>query len=399
MVSGTLRKDLPEPVGSRLNASSPNRDPKVCETQSEGSECVQSSAGPERIWIDLDNSPHVPFFIPIIEELQKRGYSTFLTARDAYQVVELLELHHLACKRVGRHYGRLKVMKVFGAIYRALQLIRVAMKEDLALAVSHGSRSQLIAAAVLRIPSVVIFDYEYARSLKVINPTWTMMPEVIYPEADPHRHERALKYPGLKEDVYVPRFCPDPSLRSRLGVSDQEIMVTVRPPASEAHYHNPKSDALFHGVIEFLGQKPEVRTVLLPRNERQDVAIRHEWPELINSGKVIIPDHVVDGLNLLWCSDLAISGGGTMNREAAALGVPVYSIFRGEIGGVDRYLSESGRLVLLEKIEDLSSRIRLRRWERPEVPARIQADTLSVIVGNVVSILEQKRPVMSGVTP
>ena len=133
--------------------------------------------------------------------------------------------------------------------------------------------------------------------------------------------------------------------------------------------------------------------VLLPRNERQSMSIRNEWPELIQSGKVIIPDHVVDGLNLLWFSDLAISGGGTMNREAAALGVPVYSIFRGSIGGVDRYLSESGRLVLIEKVEDLSSKINLRRWERPKIPARTQADTLSAIVGNLVSILENKRPV------
>jgi len=353
---------------------------------------VQSSEGRKRIWIDLDNSPHVPFFIPIIEELEKRGYSIFLTARDAYQVVELLDLYHLSCKKIGRHYGKSKTMKVIGTGYRALQLLRTAGKEDLALAVSHGSRSQLIAAAILRIPTIVIFDYEHARSLKGIRPTWTMMPEVIYPNGDPHHNKRALKYPGLKEDVYVPRFRPDPSIRSRLGVSDQDLMVTVRPPASEAHYHNPKSDILFHAVIESLGQKQDVRTVMLPRNERQAVSIRNEWPKLIESGKVIIPDHVVDGLNLLWFSDLAISGGGTMNREAAALGVPVYSIFRGAIGGVDRYLSESGRLVLLEKVEDLSSKINLRRWKRPEVPASPQSDTLSAIVGNVVSILEHERP-------
>jgi hypothetical protein len=360
---------------------------------------VQSSEGRKRIWIDLDNSPHVPFFIPIIDELEKRGYSIFLTARDAYQVVELLDLHHLSCKKIGRHYGKSKTMKVIGACYRALQLIRAARKEDLALAVSHGSRSQLIVAAMLRIPSVAIFDYEYAKSLKAIRPTWTMMPEVIYPDGDPHHNERALKYPGLKEDVYVPRFCPDPTTRSRLGVSDQELMVTVRPPASEAHYHNPKSDDLFHAAIDFLGQKPEVRTVLLPRNERQAVWVRNEWPELIKSSKVIIPDHVVDGLNLLWFSDLAISGGGTMNREAAALGVPVYSIFRGAIGGVDRHLSESGRLVLIENVEDLSSKISLRRWKRPETPPKSQNDTLSAIIHNVVSILEPKHQAMPRVTP
>jgi hypothetical protein len=349
----------------------------------------------KKIWIDLDNSPHVPFFVPIVEELEKRGYSIFLTARDAYQVTELLDLFQVSCQRIGRHYGKYKLKKVIGACYRALQLVRAAQKENLALALSHGSRSQLIAARVLRIPSLVIFDYEYARTLKSMNPTWTMMPEVIYPNGDSSQAKRALKYPGLKEDVYIPRFCPDPSMRSSLGVSDQELMVTVRPPASEAHYHNRKSDNLFHAAIHFLAQKPAVRSVLLPRNERQEAAIRQEWPDLIKSGKIIIPDRVLDGLNLLWFSDLAISGGGTMNREAAALGVPVYSIFRGTIGGVDRYLSETGRLVLIEKVEDLSSKICLRRWDRPATPATVQTNTLSVIVDNLVSIVELNHPAMA----
>ena len=268
----------------------------------------------------------------------------------------------------------------------------MAQKEDLTLAVSHGSRSQLIAAAILRIPSLVIFDYEFVTRWTTIFPRWTMMPEVIFSKAASHHNGRALKYPGLKENVYLARFNPDPGIRSRLGVANGHLMVTVRPPASEAHYHNPESEKLFRAAIDFLAQKPEVRTVLLPRNERQAGMIRRTWPELVTSGKIIIPDHVVDGLNLLWFSDLAISGGGTMNREAAALGVPVYSIFRGTIGAVDRYLSETGRLVMIEKVEELSSKIFLRRWDRPKTPVTTQTNTLSAIVDNLVSILESRRP-------
>ena len=348
--------------------------------------------GSKRVWIDLDNSPHVPFFAPIIEELERRGYPTYVTARDAYQVAELLDFHRLSCKTVGRHYGKRKVMKAAGGLYRALQLTRVALKEDLTLAVSHGSRSQLIAAAILRIPSLVIFDYEFVTRWTTIIPTWTMMPEVIFSKAGPRHNGKTLKYPGLKENVYLARFSPDPGIRSRLGVANGHLMVTVRPPASEAHYHNPESDRLFQAVIDFLALNPEVRTVLLPRNERQAGMIRSTWPELVTSGKIIIPDHVVDGLNLLWFSDLAISGGETMNREAAALGVPVYSIFRGTIGAVDRYLSETGRLVMVEKVEDLTSKIRLRRWDRPRTPMTTQTNTLSAIVDNVVSILESRPP-------
>lgn len=357
---------------------------------------MQSSEGPGKIWIDLDNSPHVPFFLPIIEELEKQGYPTYLTARDAYQVVELLDLHHLACRRIGRHYGKSKFMKVMGTCVRALQLIRAAWKEDLALAVSHGSRAQLIAAAIMRVPSLVIFDYEFAQGLEAARPTWTMMPEIIFSEVDPARTKRAMRYPGLKEDAYIARFRPDPAIRAGLGVAGNDLMVTVRPPASEAHYHHAESDGLFHAMIDFLSQKPAVRMVVLPRNERQAASIRNTWPELIKSRGLIIPDHVVNGLNLLWYSDLVISGGGTMNREAAALGVPVYSIFRGTIGAVDRYLAKAGRLVLLERAEDFESKIRLCPWERPEFPEKCQTATLSAIVGNIVSILKPRPSSVAG---
>jgi len=354
---------------------------------------VQGSNRTKRIWIDLDNSPHVPFFAPIIEELEKQGYPTFLTARDACQVVELVDLHRFSCEKIGRHYGKNKFMKVMGTCYRALQLIRAARKEDLTLAVSHGSRSQLIAAALLRIPSLLIFDYEFAQGLKAINPTWKMMPEVIFAEANSAHTKRAMKYPGLKEDAYIARFGPDPAIRSRLGVAEQDLMITVRPPASEAHYHNPKSDDLFRAVIDFLGQKTGVRMVVLPRYEPQAASIRNTWPELIDSGAIIIPDRVVNGLNLLWYSDLVISGGGTMNREAAALGVPVYSIFRGKIGAVDHYLARTGRLVLLESIEDIPRKINLSRRERPATPRTGDRRTLDSIVENIVSIVESKHPV------
>jgi predicted glycosyltransferase len=172
-------------------------------------------------------------------------------------------------------------------------------------------------------------------------------------------------------------------------------MITVRPPASAAHYHNPESDRLFHAMVDFLGRKPGVRMVVLPRYERQAASIKNTWPELINSGAVIVPDHVVNGLNLLWYSDLVISGGGTVNREAAALGVPVYSIFRGAIGAVDRYLSQAGRLVLLERVEDFNSKIRLCPWQRPETPGNGQTGTLSAIVGNIVSILNSRHSSMA----
>ena len=349
------------------------------------------AAAKGKIWIDLDNSPHVPFFAPIVQELAKRSYSIVLTARDCFQVRELADLFHLNYKLIGRHYGQNKIRKMAGLCLRALQLIPTILKEKPALAVSHGSRSQLIVSTVCRIPSLFLVDYEFATGFALMRPTWLMCPEVIPDSAIPLYSDRSVKYPGIKEDVYVSRFVPDPGIRSQLGLQEQDLVVTIRPPASEAHYHHPQSDELFEGAVEFIGKKAEVKLVALPRNEKQAIYLRKRWPELFSNGTMRVPEEIVDGLSLIWHSDLVVSGGGTMNREAAALGVPVYSIFRGKIGAVDQYLSKTGRLVLIEGSEDLRDKILLVRRERPERPQVRPTAALSFIVEQIVLAAESQR--------
>ena len=351
------------------------------------------------IWIDLDNSPHVPFFAPIIQELERRGHSITLTARDAFQVCELGNLFGLSYKQVGRHYGRHRILKAYGLCVRTLQLFPTAFCARPDLALSHGSRSQLLAAAIRRIPSLVILDYEFARSLVFLAPTWVMVPDVIPSSAIHCDKHRILRYPGIKEDVYVPGFKPDPSIKAQLGLNGNSVVVTVRPPASEAHYHNSGSDKLFDDVINFLSRAPRVRVVLLPRNGRQETSVRRRWPDLFSTGKIIVPGHAVDGLNLVWHSDLVISGGGTMNREAAALGVPVYSIFRGQIGAVDRYLSDTGRLTFLGSSQDLRTKLILDRRPRSLGLPTAAGDTLAVIVDNIVTAGGVKLPTATTTKP
>jgi len=167
----------------------------------------------------------------------------------------------------------------------------------------------------------------------------------------------------------------------------------LRPPATEAHYHNRDSEMLFNETLRFLAKQPGLRVVVLPRSVVQNEQIRKDWADLVSLGKVIIPEEAVNGLNLIWFSDLVISGGGTMNREAAALGVPVYSIFRGKLGAVDRYLAENGRLVLIESVQEIATKIRLTRWKRPARPNNSSGAVLQSIISSVVSILEKSRPV------
>ena len=353
----------------------------------------QLSNGPTKtVWIDLDNTPHVPFFIPIIDELKKHGIEVVLTARDMYQTRELLEFFHLDCQVIGSHYGKNKVLKVLSNCVRTALLAPIAATSRPDLAVSHGARAQLLVSKVFGIRTMMLHDYEHSTKTGFIESDWILVPDMIPEGAMSKRTNHVLRYPGLKEDVYVPRFQPDPSIRKELGISENELVVVVRPPATEAHYHNPESDVLFAETMRFLGSIPKVRAVTLPRNSRQGKQLQSDWRKLISDGRMIIPSSPVDGLNLIWHSDLVVSGGGTMNREAAALGVPVYSIFRGKIGAVDRYLAEQGRLTLIEHPEDVRAKINVCRWARPSHPSSDSRPALSFIVNSILSVLEAQDP-------
>lgn len=386
-----MQSSTTDPGASPVTSAAIAQNSVVMPLNASSQRLVVAATRPKKIWIDLENSPHVPFFKPIIQELQKRGHSVVLTARDCFQVCELADLFQLPYKRVGRHYGKNTLAKLAGLCIRVGQMAPLVLREKPDLAVSHGSRSLFLLSSLLRIPSITIFDYEYSKWINLFKPAWVMMPEVMPDSAAAGiDKDRLLRYPGIKEDVYAPAFQPDPSLRARLGLAEDDLVVTVRPPANEAHYHNPESELLLDAVFDFLGERPETKAVLVPRTTKQGNELRRRWPHLFERRQVFIPEHVVDGLDLIWASDLVISGGGTMNREAAALGVPVYSIFRGRIGAVDRYLESAGRLTLIESAAQVRSKLNLRPRVRTAKPQVDQHNTLQAVVDNIVMALGAK---------
>jgi len=352
----------------------------------------------KKIWIDLDNSPHVPFFRPIIDDLRKKGYEVFVTARDAYQVRELLEFYGIDSKVVGKHYGKYKLLKALGTCWRAVALTSMIRRAKPDISVCHGSRGCLITSKLLKIPNLTLTDYEFTTSVPSMRPTWLIVPSVVPDDRLGEAGPIILKYPGIKEDVYLSRFTPDKELRNRLGIPADALLVTVRPPATEAHYHNPEAEVLLKAALQRFVADQDARIVLLPRNQRQDAELRAEWPEAIAAGKIVIPDHVEDGMNIIWNSDLVISGGGTMNREAAAMRVPVYSIFRGKIGAVDRFLAEDGRLVLLESVDDIRTKIVALRRKKSLAATEPHIPALETIVQHIETILASmpKRSVTRG---
>jgi predicted glycosyltransferase len=352
---------------------------------------AQPSAVQKKIWIDMDNSPHVPFFAPIIPELKARGFKVFLTARDSYQVVELLKYYKIPARIIGRHHGKLKIWKILGTIWRALSLAYVVRKEKVDVALSHGSRGSMLASALLGKQTIAIVDYEHTSKVSVVKKLWVIHPEIIPLTQSPGDGRVMLAYPGIKEDVYLPSFRPDPQLRERLGVAQDELLVTVRPPATEAHYHNPEAEELLAATLKKFSNLERARVLLLPRSKNQERDLRAAWSKEIASGKILIPAHVEDGMNIIWNSDLVVSGGGTMNREAAAMGVPVYSIFRGPIGAVDRFLSSQGRLVLLENVEQVRTRIQpVRRDKQAPSLNHKKSPALETILNYIADIAQSK---------
>jgi len=175
-----------------------------------------------------------------------------------------------------------------------------------------------------------------------------------------------------------------------LGLSPEDIVVILRPPATEAHYHNPESEKLLAAVVELLEIHPEVKTILLPRTPKQHAELRRAKPALFASRRMQVPEHAINGLDLIWHSDVVISGGGTMNREAAALGIPVYSVFRGPLGAIDAHLAETGKLILLGSESDVREKLKLVRRERTNAFTSDRGAALDAVVNHIFAVLASK---------
>lgn len=341
----------------------------------------------KRVWIDLDNSPHVPFFRPIIRELEARGCEVIVTGRDCFETVQLLDLYGIPYKRIGRHYGKNKIKKVLGLFVRSFQVYRYIRDQKVDIAVSHGSRSQAQVATLLNIPLVTLFDYEWTKGVPFIR---AKVRKMLVPDAIPFEavsakridREAVRRYHGIKEDVYLCGFEPNEDSLHSLGLDQDKVIVTFRPPASHAHYHNPRSDRICEVLLRRLAEDPNTQTVFLARTaEQRRLALEIFAPA---PKRLVVPDGVVGGLDLLWASDVAISGGGTMVREAAGLGVPAYSIFCGQKGAVDLYLEKEGKLTFVRDVADVSM-ISFTKRQRDASSIR-RNDIVAEIVDEILSV-------------
>jgi uncharacterized protein len=297
-----------------------------------------------RIWIDITNSPHVPFFRPLIRLLREDGHDVEVTARAYAQTEQLLALHGIEATVLGRHGGRSRVSKAGAMASRLRALRRWARGRSLDAAVAHGSYDLTVTARFLGIPGATTFDYEYAFAQHQIGCRAAM--RVVVPDAIPPERlwryglapPKLARYPGLKEEYYLADFEPDPGVPEAVGIDRSRIAVVLRAPPDVSLYHRSANE-LFPQTLNALGVRDDVHAVVLPRTVAQGQAVR-----ALGLPSVIVPPAAIDAQSLIAASDLVISAGGTMNREAVALGVPVYTIFAGRLGGVDEQLIREGRL-------------------------------------------------------
>jgi uncharacterized protein len=298
-----------------------------------------------RIWVDLTNSPHVLVLRPVIDLLRARGAEVRVTARDFAQTVELCERLGVEHEVIGRHRGERVAAKAIGLADRSAALTRWARRAGrFDLALGHGSNDVTVAARLLRIPCSTMFDYEWATVQHTINcrlAQAVVVPDAIPPERlDRYCARRKLqRYPGLKEEYYLADFEPDRAVLDELGLDDTQPIAVVRTPPSVSLYHRFEND-LFADVLERLRG---TQTVVLPRVAQQRAQL----------DGFVVPEHAIDAQSLVALADVVVSAGGTMNREAVALGTPVWTTFEGRLGAVDERLIAAGRLRRLERPEQL----------------------------------------------
>ncbi len=317
-----------------------------------------------RIWIDVTNSPHVVVMRPVIANLRARGHEVSVTARDFAQTLGLCQRMGIEHTPIGRHRGAGLVSKAGGLATRSLELTRWARGRGFDLALGHGSNDVTVAAALLGIPSATMFDYEWATVQHHVN--CRLVRAVVVPDTIPP--ERLYRYgargkirafPGLKEEYYLADFEPDPSVLDELGLDPSDPIAVIRTPPEVSLYHRFEND-LFRRVLE---RVRGTQAVVLPRTEEQR-------SELVRSGGLIVPERAIDAQSLVAYADVVVSAGGTMNREAVALGTPVYTVFEGRLGAVDEGLIAEGRLQRLHSAEE----VQLSKRAERAATARIRRD-------------------------
>jgi len=310
-----------------------------------------------RIWVDCTAAAHPLVLRPIVERLEGRGHEVWVTTREYGQTLGILDRLGIPYTAVGSHGGASALGKGRALAGRSARLAKIVWERRPQLALSHGSVDLAFVSTFFRIPSVQMQDYEFAIWQRQI--AFRAARRVLVPDSIPldrlrkvgAKERKLVRYPGLKEEYYLVGFEPDPAVLGELGLDREKVLVVVRPPPETSEYH-ARND-LYGETIRRLAGAGEAQAVVIPRTERQAAEVRG-----MGAANLIVPERAVDAQSLIAFADLVVSAGGTMNREAVALGTPVFTTFAGRMGGVDEALIADGRLQVLASVAELPLRKR-----------------------------------------
>jgi uncharacterized protein len=305
-----------------------------------------------KIWVDVTNAAHVVVLRPLVELLESGGADVTVTARPLSHTTELLDDWGHPYTAIGHHGGAGKLGKAMAAGSRTAQAFAFARGKGFDYGLAHGSTDLPPVGRLLRLPNTTMFDYEWATVQHSLN--CRLATRVLIPDAIPAERvarygakpPKLVRYPGLKEEYYLSDFRPDESVLDLLGLDRSGPIAVVRTAPSYALYLGGSENELLPRVLQRLtGEGAQV--VVLPRTAEQRQALRQLDPALV------VPERAVDGRSLAALADVVVSAGGTMIREAAVLGTPVWSIFEGRLGAVDELLVSEGRVRLLRDPTEL----------------------------------------------
>lgn len=339
-----------------------------------------------RIWIDLANSPHVPLFVPVVADLQARGWDVLLTARDHAQTAQLARREWPDVEVIGDESPSGRRAKASSLLRRARVLRRRAALWVPDVALSHGSYAQLWVAKTMGVPAVTMMDYEYQPANHL---SFRLASRVVVPQVFPNRQllrfgaspAKVSRYAGFKEELYLAGFRPDPAVLDILGVDRSRVLAILRPPPSGALYHRGEN-LRFDQILDEARGRTDVQAVFLGRTREQVARLK--------ASNLIVPSAPVDGQSLLALADLLVGAGGTMNREGALLGTPTYTVFAGRLAAVDTELIRRGAMVDL-RASGSPQFSKKRTCQIPAVPLSKRDAILEAVVTALIEVSRRPR--------
>jgi hypothetical protein len=311
-------------------------------------------------WIDIFNGPHVHFFQSIDNYVNR----TILTARNYKPIPELLDLYDVPATIIGEHGGKDIHQKLLTSSQRIIELANFMKNKSVDIVLHKHSVEAARVAWGYAIPSISFIDNELMVPQNML--VCPLSNVLIAPIAISQyvlrnftpSHVGILQFDGVAEVANVSDFTPDEQVLDRFDLDINKPIVVIRGEPILAAYNHGQSlvDALVHKIHTDV---PDAQIIRLNR-----------------AGEEMSKDHpVVDARSLCYYSDLVISGGGTLTREAALLGTRAITFFDHPLA-VDRYLihkkileSYPGKKILdLNFRKELQHNTRRSRFEDFEHP-------------------------------